>query len=98
MELQQNWVIIGCDFFRKLCEESTKDESLPKIHFASADEPLTHAKITLPIKLRSGMITNNNEEIAQSSKPSSGMEQNNNKVGSDDDSEATLTDYNSDSE
>ena len=44
------------------------------------------------------MITNNNEEIAQSSKPSSGMEQNNNKVGSDNDSEATLTDYNSDSE
>ena len=69
-----------------------------KMPFASADEPLTHAKITLPIKLRSGMITNNNEEIAQSSKPRSGMESNNNEVGSDNDSEATLTDYNSDSE
>ena len=84
---------------RRLLEKtSLRDESLPKIPFASADEPLTHAKITLLIKLRSGMITNNNEEIAQSSKPSSEMESNNNKVGSDNDSEATLTDYNSDSE
>ena len=47
MELQKNHVNIRCDFFRQLCEESTKDESLPKIPFASADEPLTHAKSTL---------------------------------------------------
>ena len=91
-------MIVGYDFFKKLCEESTKDDSQPKMPFASADEALTHAKITLPMKLRSGMMTNNNEEIVQSSKPRSGMESNNNEVGSDDDSEATLTDYNSDSE
>ena len=44
------------------------------------------------------MMTNNNEELMQSSTPRSGMESNKNEVGSDNDSEATLTDYNSDSE
>ena len=52
----------------------------------------------LSIKPRSGMMINNNEEITQSSVLRPGIESNNNEVGSDNDSEAILTDYNSDSE
>ena len=79
-------------------EENAKDDSLPTTPFASVDELLTHAKIALSMKPMSGMMTNNNEEIMQSSTPMSGMESNNNEVGSDNDSEATITDYDSNSE
>ena len=98
MECQKDQVIIGCDFFKKLCEENTKDLCLPPTLFDATDELLTHTKIAQSIKPSSGMETNNNEAITQLIKPSSGTETNNNDVGSSNDSEATLTVYNSDSE
>ena len=61
MESQNNQVIIGYDFFKKLHEENAKEKFLTTTPFASVDELITHATITLSMKPRSGMITNNNE-------------------------------------
>ena len=53
MESQVDQVIIGHDFFKRLCEANAKDLSLLPLPFPTMDKTMTHTKILQSTKLRS---------------------------------------------
>ena len=61
MESKKDQLIIGYDFFKKLCEANTKDLSLPPLSIATTDQLITHTKIIQLCKPRSEMATKNSE-------------------------------------